>query len=65
MSKWLLEHGLLKTANEVSTRARVKHKESGLKAKTYDFDLSFAELTELQGKDVSLQKYLNMLIRMQ
>ena len=59
VSKWLLEHGLLETANEVSTRASAKHKETDLKVKTYDFDISFAELAELQGKDISLQKYFD------
>ena len=59
VTKWLFEHGILGTANEVSTRAKIKHKESGLKTKTYDFDISFAELAELQGKDVSLQKYFD------
>ena len=62
VSKWLLEHGFIGIANEVNTRGQLKRakEQCNLETKTYDFDISYSELAELQKKDTSLKKYFDL-----
>ena len=62
VSKWLLEHDLIGRANEVTTRGQLRRdkEQASLKTKTYDFDISYSELAELQKKDTSLKRYFDL-----